>query len=128
MHHDEGVLLGVSPPSQSVEEPIPLKRARSTFLEACSAVVGLLDLASNPAPEAAALAGVEPNARSLTYRKNTAFIMMWISRDHPKLDDVRDTVKDVFKSHGIDAIRGDEIEHEEGITDRILHEIDPHIF
>jgi hypothetical protein len=49
--------------------------------------------------------------------------MMWISRDHLEFDDVRDTVKEVFKTHGIAAVRADEIEYEAMITDRIIQEI-----
>ena len=50
--------------------------------------------------------------------------MMWISRKHPELDDVRDTVKEVFKAFSITAVRADEIEHESVITKRILEEIE----
>ena len=54
------------------------------------------------------------------YRKNTAFIIMWIDK---ALDDVVDAVKSVFQSFGITAVRADEIEHEGAITSRVLEEI-----
>lgn len=48
---------------------------------------------------------------------------MRINPDQPELNDVRDTVREVFKEFGIEATRADEIEHSEGITDRIIDEI-----
>jgi nucleoside 2-deoxyribosyltransferase len=57
------------------------------------------------------------------YRPNTAFIMMWMDPSKPDLDDVSDTVKEVFASFDIRALRADDIEHEGLITRRILDEI-----
>ena len=56
-------------------------------------------------------------------RSNTAFIMMWIDANRPELNDVRDTIKQVFSSFDIKALRADEIEHEDVITKKILDEI-----
>ena len=49
---------------------------------------------------------------------NTAFIMMQIDRNQPDLDDVRDGIRDTFSAFGINAVRADEIEHEDMITKR----------
>jgi hypothetical protein len=57
------------------------------------------------------------------YRPNTAFLIMRIDPSDRHLEDVTDTIKDTFKSFDIVATRGDEIEHEGKITDRILKEI-----
>jgi hypothetical protein len=74
---------------------------------------------SDIAPEIASSA-----QRSLArYRPNTAFMMMWMDKDHRELDDVKDTIRDVFKSFGVNASRADDIEHEDTITKRILDEI-----
>lgn len=53
----------------------------------------------------------------------TAFILMYMSRDHPELDDVCDAIKSVCSSFGIQGRRADDIEHQDRITDVILRNI-----
>lgn len=69
---------------------------------------------------------VDPSAfgpQMRSFRPNTAFIIMQINRDNPKLDDVKNCIKRVFDEFGVSAIRADEIEHSDVITQRILDEI-----
>lgn len=54
---------------------------------------------------------------------NTAFIMMWMSPNHPELDDVANAFKEVCERFGIDAVRADDVEHQDRITDVILRHI-----
>jgi hypothetical protein len=54
---------------------------------------------------------------------NTAFILMWMSTNRPELVDVHVMVKEVFAEFGILALRADEIQHQDRITDVILNKI-----
>jgi len=54
---------------------------------------------------------------------NTAFILMWMSKTRPELVDVHVMVKEVFAEFRIDALRADEIQHQDSITDVILKKI-----
>jgi hypothetical protein len=66
----------------------------------------------------------QPEYRKSRYVPNTAFILMWMdTKNNPGLDDVSNAIKDVCKSHGIDARRADDIEHSDRITDVILLQI-----
>ena len=49
--------------------------------------------------------------------------MMWMERSQRELEDVSDTVKAIFAEFEIQAVRADDIEHEDLITQRILNEI-----
>jgi hypothetical protein len=77
-----------------------------------------------PAPEDLTRAIVSSQVPNIQrYRSNTAFIMMQINAKIPELEDIKNSIKDVFKEFGIEAVRSDEIEHSETITQRILDEI-----
>lgn len=121
--HDEGIVLGVQPAGQSDDEGCAPEVARRTFAEWMVKIGGILELVaasrSLTSPEGAPSTPTSP-AR---YRPNTAFIMMWIDRSRPELDDVSDAVKGVFSAFDIRAVRADDIEHEGLITRRILNEI-----
>lgn len=57
------------------------------------------------------------------YRPGTAFIIMWMDKAHPELDDVVDAIKEVCREFKIKAVRADDIEHQNRITDVILRHI-----
>ena len=118
VHHDEGVVLGVDPPSHEQVPFTDADAAPKRFHEAASEIIDLIDLLS-PTDTVAG-----PSSDTSSYRPNTAFIMMAIDPGKPVLEDIKSGIKEVFKDFGIDAITADEIEHEGAITDRILHEIE----
>lgn len=119
IHHDEDIVLGVTPASQSERERISIQKARRLFTDAYKRVLELADLISprekNQLPHA--------SKGTSTYKPDTAFIMMQIDKEKPDLDDVNDAVKHVFDRFGIQALRADEIQHDESFVDRIIDEI-----
>lgn len=56
-------------------------------------------------------------------QKNTAFIIMQIDPANPDLEDICNTIKKVCKQFGLKAIRADDVQHQEKITDIILEQI-----
>lgn len=58
-----------------------------------------------------------------SYNPNTAFILMAMDPSQPELDDVRNTIKEVCGNFGIRALRADDVEHQDKITDLILQYI-----
>jgi hypothetical protein len=119
---DEDRVLGVGPAGQE-ENTCGFSDAKKEFREAVAKVDRIFGLIfPSDTPVAVAMARSETtNIKS--YRPNTAFILMWISKEHPELEDVKNCFKEVFRRFGINAVRSDEIEHSEQITERILAEI-----
>ena len=113
VHHDEGTVLGVDPPTH---EEIPLGDASTAPRRFDQAVAKTLDLADLLLPADAT--ELTPPGTAI-YRPNTAFVMMAIDENNPELEDIRIMIKEAFKDFGIEAVAADEIEHEEAITDRI---------
>lgn len=62
--------------------------------------------------------GTKPN-----YIPNTAFIMMWMDMKNAELADVHNGIKDVCMEFNIKAIRVDDLQHQDRITDLIPKKI-----
>lgn len=61
--------------------------------------------------------------RTTGHVPNTAFIMMRIDEGQPELEDVANAIKETCLSFGIRAVRADDVEHQERITDVVLGKI-----
>ncbi len=57
------------------------------------------------------------------FRRGTVFIVMNMNPKDPGLTEIRDAIKEVCATFGLQAFRIDEVEHQERITDRILESI-----
>ena len=77
IHHDEGVVLGVDPPSH---EEVPFEDAATAPKQFCEGATKILDLVDLLSPT-----DTDPSSSSDTssYRPNTAFIMMAIDKNKP---------------------------------------------
>ena len=74
------------------------------------------------APENSKTTGIVSSIQT-THIPNTAFILMWMDKTHPELDDVSNAIKEVCQNFGIQAVRADDVEHSDRITDVILEQI-----
>ncbi len=55
--------------------------------------------------------------------KGSVFILMQIDPKNPDLEDILNAIKDVCQKFSLEAVRADEIEHQDKITDVILNKI-----
>lgn len=119
--HDEGMVLGFRPATQSEFSTLSPNSAKRVFQSSFAELMRIVQLADDePGEQADGLARPGEIGR---YRPNTAFIMMWMDPSQHDLVDVRDAVRDTFAKFDIRAVRADEIEHEGVITQRIIDEI-----
>ena len=118
VHHDEGTVLGVDPPTH---EETPFEYASTASKRFDQTAAKILDLADLLLPTDASEL-TRPGTAN--YRPNTAFVMMAINGSNPELEDIGTGIVEVFKEFGIKAITAEEIEPGEAITDHILSEIE----
>jgi hypothetical protein len=119
---EEDRVFGIVPAEQA-ERPSRASECFDHFKRDAREIFEKIDLLA-PTPDnltRAIVSSQTPGVRK--YRPNTAFIMMQIDERVPRLEDVKNCIKEVFKEFGITAVRSDEIEHSDVITQRILDEI-----
>ncbi len=104
---------------------VPIDVAIREADESMDAMIDMIRSAAPPAPRLAV--GIAPSRRggerSSTYLPNTAFILMWMDKNRPELQDVSNAIKEVCHQFGIEALRADDVEHQEVITDVVLQYI-----
>ncbi len=120
--HDEGTVLGVKP-GASEESAAHPGDAADFFQENAARMAAVLELVGSGVDDGRVTIASSGLSAPAGYRPGTAFIMMAMQPGHTDLEDVCDTVKRCFTKFGIDAVRADDIEHEDVITKRILDEI-----
>ena len=80
-------------------------------------------LAAQPEPQAFTPENAGGGLQLQRFVPNTAFIVMWMDPDHAELEDVHAAIKEVCSNFGIKALRADDVQHDEKITDVILEHI-----
>lgn len=120
--HDEGAVLGIQQAGQSDEYPFQPAKAKVVFRRECENLLSLIDILSiSPfTPTDGYYANPQITAN---YEPDSAFIMMPINPEKPELEDLHLKIKECFCRYRIKAVRSDEIEHEEKITDKIIEKI-----
>jgi hypothetical protein len=78
--------------------------------------IDLVESASPPVP-------TRSKPRSVIYQPGTAFILMHMDKKRPELDDVANAIKEVCQQFGITALRADDVEHQDLITEVVLRHI-----
>jgi hypothetical protein len=101
----------------NVEQEVPLRDVKVEVSEVIEQGLRLIRTAATTASSPAGIVGTKGHLA------NTAFILMWMDKKHPELEDVHQAVKEVFAEFGIKALRADEIQHQDRITDLILNQI-----
>ena len=120
--HDEGMVLGVQPAGQSDDDPASPLAARQVFERHISHLFGLVDLLeASPAIQSDEFR-TNPQVTA-EYEPNSAFVMMQINSGMPELEDRYNTIKEGFAAFGIEAVRSDDIEHSDVITEKIMEKI-----
>ena len=121
--HDEEIVLGVRPSGQDDSHPLSPLAASVTFIRCADMLEAVVELVNVAEGEAQITVSGTKVRQATGYRPGTAFIMMWLDKEHPELVDISDTVKRCFSAFGIEAKRADDIQHEDIITKQILDEI-----
>ena len=120
--HDEGVVLGLQPAGQSDTTPVHPAEAYRSFERDIANLLGLVDLLDVSPILSTDEWRANPQATA-EYEPDTAFVMMQIDPQKPELEDLYNAIKECFAKFGIEAVRADEIEHEDMITKKIMERI-----
>ncbi len=121
--HDGDFVVGAEPTGQDDSKGLSISSSQKVFRRSLKDVFRIIDfLVVQDEDLSAAIAATREKA-VLQVRPNTAFIMMWMDRARPELEDVKEAIKEEFRKFGVIANRADDIEHQDVITERTLNEI-----
>jgi hypothetical protein len=120
---NEDTVFGIQRGSQSEEQQLDFVSALKSFQYSYSKALKIIDLIESGEGEIVSPIGQSLQHLVAKYRPNTAFIMMWMDPSHAELEDVSNAIKDVCSSFNIQAVRADDVEHQDKITDVILQQI-----
>ena len=120
--HDEGTVLGIQQAGQSDTEPLKPKKALVFFERDILNLICLVDLIDISPAFASDLFRANPQT-TVEYEPGSAFVMMQIDPRIPELEDRYNAIKECFSQFEITAIRADDIEHEDIITEKIREKI-----
>jgi hypothetical protein len=123
--HNEDVVLGLRPAWQSDNEPLRPSAAKAEVADTARTILAAVQLveASGNLSGGGISEVTDKGGGAARYRPGIAFLMMWMDKSKPELEDVSVAVKEVFAEFDIKAVRADDIEHEGLITQRIINEI-----
>jgi hypothetical protein len=108
-----------------VEVETRLEIAERDAVEAMENAFDLIKSAPLPRQYPSSVALLATNAPGLppAFQPDTAFIIMWLDKMRPELEDVANSIKSVCRAFGIRAFRADDVEHQDVITDIVLQYI-----
>jgi hypothetical protein len=106
-------------PEHHVLKAVSIKVAIAEATEVMEEALRLI----RTAPATQTLGSTVSHLPTASHVSNTAFILMWMDPARPELIDVHYVVKEVFAEFGINAVRADDIQHQDRITDLVLAEI-----
>lgn len=100
---------------------IPIIEDRHQDIDMClNEIIDLIWTVPDTPPPGASVSIIQPQ---ISHRPNTAFILMWMDPSKRDLEDVVNSFKEVFSEFGITALRADDVEHQDKITDIVLEHI-----
>lgn len=114
-------LEAIRRPARDDHQHKPVTRTKSLIKLADSFEAAFRELRTVPAIDSAG--PHEGDRISVSASANTAFILMWMDPSKPELQDVANAFKEVFRQFGIEALRADDIQHQDVITSVILEHI-----
>lgn len=115
----------ISEDGRELDVEVFMSEARGNLADGMDTAIDLIR--SVPPVDAAGTTAMSPPSppveRQASYRPNTVFILMWMDKSKPELEDVSNAIKEICGLFGLQALRADDVEHQDVITDVVLQYI-----